>query len=352
MAILFVILLSLIMNALLAAYELAFVSVPKSKLRQLAKNGDMNASSLLALSSTPERILSVIQLGITAVGAIAAAVGGAGAADVIEPYLINHFTFSASLAEATALVFVVTPLTLFTVIFGELVPKSVALKNPLQVAIRLAPLIIILDKLFSPLVTLLENSTKKVLSLMTKESTSDEIPTTGTLEIDTLSPTHQRLVVNMALLESKKITDIMLPWEDATTVDLNQSLERVAQIIFDSGHTRLPVRSNKTVLGILHTKDFMILRDSGERDWSKLVRSFYRVVETDTPIKVLRGLQEMKSHIGIVYSKDDKVLGLVTLEDILEEIVGEIADEDDDREVRKIFSSRSKSRSFPRRHSR
>lgn len=336
-----VVLICLVFNALLAAFEMAFVSVSKSRLKSLSNKGNDKATKLLKMSYTPERVLSVIQLGITLVGAIAAAVGGAEASDFLEPYLINGFNFSETTAEFISLFVVVIPLTFFTVVFGELVPKTLALRSPFRTAMFFTSFVFNLDKLFAPIIFVFEKSTRVVLDYFFPKNSQNSEPLVASVDLENLSPVHQKFVLSMASVETKKMRDIMLPWKKAVTLDLSFEVNRVTRTVFESGHTRLPVCDGDKILGILHTKEFLVLRDSGETSWSNIVRSFYRVKEDESPLNVLRGMQERRSHMGIVFSKDDQVLGLVTMEDILEEIIGDITDEDDDGEIRKLFASKT-----------
>src|SRR5690606_16344386 len=125
----------LILNALLAAYEMAFVSVPKPELRSLARQGNKDAQTLLSLRVNPERTLSVIQIGITLVGVVAAAVGGAGAAESFEPFLMQKLKISKFAAGALSVFLVVLPISFLTVVAGELVPKTLALRNPVKIVL-------------------------------------------------------------------------------------------------------------------------------------------------------------------------------------------------------------------------
>ena len=154
----------LFLNAILAAYEMAFVSVPRPELRKIARSGNKYAKTLLSLRDSPERTLAIIQIGITMLGAIAAAVGGAGASDFIEPYLREKFGFPELLAESIGVIAVVLPITYLSVVIGELVPKTLALRNPTKIVLSGAKWLLIADRILSPIVTLLEWSTKKLLA--------------------------------------------------------------------------------------------------------------------------------------------------------------------------------------------
>jgi putative hemolysin len=337
----------LFLNALFAAYEMAFVALPRPELRGLARAGNKKAQKILVLRENPERTLSAIQVGITLVGAVAAAVGGAGAGETLEPYLIQTFEMPERAAEALALSLVVIPITFLSVVVGELVPKSLALRNPAKIVLAGAGALFVVDRVFSPIISLLEWSTKKILKIFFKKSKAPIATEQGPIEIDSLSDVHQKFMLNMAGIEKRKIKEILLPWVQVDSVQIKASVEEVTQLVVSSGHTRLPVKDEDTVLGLLHAKEFIALKESGGSNWQALVRPVLFVQPSDSALGVMRFLQDKRSHMAVVLGHFGERLGIVTLEDILEEIVGDIFDEDDDGRVRKVYSSKVKSRVIP-----
>jgi putative hemolysin len=342
----------LLLNAVLAGAEIAFVAVNRPLLRQLVREGDKKAKLLLQLRENPERTLSVVQVGITLVGALAGAVGGAGAEELLSPMLETTFGVGEATADTIAIGLVVLPLTYFTVVVGELVPKSFALKNTMGFALRAAPWLSLIDRLFGPIVTLFEWSTKHMLSLLnlirlpsfaggpTPESPREQISDVGdeSIALESLSSQHRQYVMNLVNLERKRMKDIVVLWKHVIHVQQDLPVEQVEDIVLASGHTRIPVSQGADVAGILNTKEFMVLRDAGRGNWSSLVRPAVKL-QADTPLLAgLRLLQERRMLMAIVYAHQI-LLGIVTLEDILEEIVGEIYDEDDDGRLRRMLSA-------------
>ncbi|MBK8201291.1 MAG: HlyC/CorC family transporter [Bdellovibrionales bacterium] len=342
-----IILICLAINALLAAYEMAFVSIPRAELRALSRSGNKHAKILINLRESPERTLSIIQIGITMVGAIAAAVAGAGSGETIEPYLIQTFLLSERSAEALSLFLVVLPITYLSVVIGELVPKTLALRNPARIVLSGAPALLIADQVFSPVITALEWSTQRILKVFFPRSKSTQSTHHTTIEIDSFSPVHQRIMLNMADIERKQIKDIMLPWAQVVAIKLSATLDEVFQFVIHSGHTRLPVKDNGKIVGVLHTKEFIALRELGDANWQFIVRPVVKVQTTDSALGAMRLLQEKKNHMAIVLNAQGERLGIVTLEDILEEVVGDIFDEDDDGRIRKVYAAKIKSRVVP-----
>src|SRR5215216_6513486 len=160
-----IIVVCLLINALLAGAEMAFVAVSKPGLRELVRQGHTKAELLLRLREQPGRTLSVIQIGITMVAALAGAVGGAGAEEVLSPSIETWLGVTENTADTIAIGIVVLPLTYLTVVVGELVPKTLALKHALRFALRIGPWLSLSDTVLGPLVTVLEWSTKQLLKV-------------------------------------------------------------------------------------------------------------------------------------------------------------------------------------------
>lgn len=343
-----IIILCLLVNALLAGAEMAFVAVSKPTLREAVRQGHKRAELLLRLRENPERTLSVIQIGITMVGALAGAVGGAGAEEALSPAIERWLGVTENTADTIAIGLVVLPLTYCTVVVGELVPKTLALKRALTFALTVAPWLSLFDRLLGPLVTVLEWSTKQLLKLFSlwrrrHGETDVKEPSEETVELGLLSQQHRQYVLNLVDLERKRVQDIYLPWERVIAVDAAQSAEEVQTIVVTSGHTRLPVLDGQRVAGVLNTKEFIAFRAAGGEGWTSLIRPAVDMQAKTPLLSGLKLLQDRRSHLGIVYAGQTR-LGIVTLEDILEEVVGDIYDEDDEGTLRRILSSSPKVR--------
>ena len=339
-----IICLCLLFNGLFAAYEMAFVSLSKADLKSLAKNENIQSKTLLRLRESPERTLSIIQVGITLVGALSAAVGGAGANESFEPYLKTQWGLSDGASNLLAIALVVVPLAFLNVVVGELVPKSLALRNPVKLALWGARFVYFLDGLFAPLVGLLEWCTKKILALFFPKHGGFEKGVEGMVDIESLDHHHQQAVLNLAYLENKKVKDIYIKWSQVNFIKTSDSMGDVVLMIFASGHTRLPVvdAQDGDIRGVLHTKEALGLRETGNPKWQMLIRPIIQVQLADTILTVLRLMQKNHSHMAVLETPDKNPLGLVTLEDISEEIWGDIFDEDENSRIKKIFLERVK----------
>jgi putative hemolysin len=333
-----IILICLIINALLSCVEMAFVTVGRPQLREMARTGNRDARRVLVLRENPERTLSVIQIGITLVGALAAAIGGAGAEESLEPILRNRLGMSEGMAEVFGVILVVLPLTYLNVVMGELVPKTIALKNPLRIVIKFSRWLVLFEKGLAPIVTIFEWSTRKVIHTFFRKRKLDQTSPSMTLELDNLSQLTRQYVLNLVSMEIKRVKDIAIPWKEVVAIQSYLPVEEVENIILSSGHTRIPVLEGEEILGVLNTKEFMSWKHTGNNHWATLVRAPVQVQATDTLLKSLKLMQEKKSHLSIVYDQAT-VIGIVTMEDVLEEVIGDIYDEDDDGVVKKVLNT-------------
>lgn len=336
----FVIVICLIINAFLASAETAFIAVSRPTLRALIRQGNEKAKTLLSLHENPERTLSIIQVGITFVGALAAAVGGAGAEETITPWLITHYGLNRALAETLAMLAIVTPLTYVSVVLGELVPKTFALRRPLFLAFKTAPWLSLISRFISPIVGFLEWSTKKIVNLFPAEHIKrEENPNPeNPLELNLLSAPNRQYVLNIFKIEKTTIQNVMVRWSEVTFVEDYQTLDQVENIIISSAHTRLPVVKNNEIIGILNAKEFFAFLKTQQTNWHSLIRPSVKIPNTMHMLSALQIMQRKRVHMAIVYENSIKK-GIVTMEAIFEEIIGDIYDEEDDGTLERILNS-------------
>lgn len=336
-----VIALCLLLNAIFSAVEMAFVTTGKPELRNRVKRGDLKAKRLLSLRENPERALSVIQVGITLVGAISAAVGGAGAEESLAPIIEQRFGLREQLAEIIAVAMIVLPLTYASVVLGELVPKTIALRYPAQVLNFGSSILFLGSRFLGPVLNVFEGSTRFIIRLVLPKLPV-ESPDAHSTELDLAGlTTHQRqYILNLANIETKRVRDALLPWSQVDSITSSTDLSTVLNTVVQSGHTRIPVVDAESLTGILHSKEFLAFVAGGNQDWQSILRPAIIIKPTDELLSVLRKLQEQKRHMAIVIDKN-VLTGILTLEDIMEEVVGEIYDEDDDGLVKKMLSLRA-----------
>lgn len=334
----------LFLNAVLSCLEMAFVTVSRPHIKQLAQKGSIAAQIVLRLKSNPERVLSVVQIGITLVGVISAAVGGAGASDYLEPLFIRRFGLSEDTSEALSILAISIPLTYLSVLLGELVPKSLALRYPIKFALLGGKLLSWMDKALTPLIFLLEVPTKFAMRFVFSKFKSEAtVDLTKEVDLDPLTEAHKQYVFNLLDVDKRTLSDIMVPWEEVTTVDFSEHYFHVLERIRESRYTRIPVTREGSVIGLLHTKEFTSETEVSKLDWTELIRPILKLHPHDRTIWALKQFQANSSQIALI-EKDEVPLGIVTLSDIFEEIIGEIFDEDDN--PRTLLSSNSKIRTM------
>lgn len=325
-----VIALCLLLNAILSCIEMAFVTVSKAHIKKLAASGQVSAQRVLTLKTNPERTLSVLQIGITLVGAISAAVTGAGAEEYLSPQIMAWLNVAEETSEFIAIAIVVLPLTYVSVVIGELVPKSIALRFPLRIALAGGYVLIWLDRIFYPFVILLESSTKFFTKFVFARFRSENaVASSDGVDLDNLSEANRQYVFNLINIDKRIVKDVMLPWEKVTTIYNGSHQHEVLEKIKEDRYTRLPViNMNDEVIGILHTKEFVSESEITKIDWTQLIRSAIFLNPKEPILNALKKLQNNKSHLAIII-QDQKPIGIVTIEDIFEEVVGDLHDEDD-----------------------
>ncbi len=338
----FIVLLCLVVNAFFSAYEMAFVTISREDLSEMEDSKASIAKKLSLFKKKPERTLSVIQIGITLVGAIAAAVGGTGAVESLEPYIVKTYGLSNSIAEAISVTVVIIPLTYFSVVFGELVPKTIALRHPVNVLRFGTNFLAIIDRLLSPIVSFLEISTEfllKILRLNSKIDEVDEIPMS--IDIGGLKGYHQKFVMNLVELKGKKVFRSMIPWEKVLYLNFSDSDEESKNKIYHSSHSRIPVIDGDTLVGILHVKELADISPDSKADWQSIIRPALVISPLEKTLDAFIKMQEQNYHMAVI-REGEEYKGIITIEDIIEEIVGDIRDDLEKSRTSKILSNRSK----------
>lgn len=329
-----IIVLLILLNGILAMSEAAVISARKSRLQQLSNEGSANAQAALELSKSPNRFLSTIQIGITLVGIFSGAFGGATIAETMSNQL-NQVTIIAPYSETIALIIVVTIITYLTLIIGELVPKRLALNSPEKIAATVARPMIFLSSITSPVVTLLSNSTDWFLSILHIKQ-PEEMPVSEE-EIKMLIREGARTgVFNLAerdivertfKLSDKKVNTIMTPRREIVWLNIESTFHALRNKITKNPHSNFPVCANNLdkVLGVINTED--ILRNFLLEEKIDLQKSLHKplfIPETLEAIKVLELFKKSGVHMALVIDEYGNILGILSLTDILEEIVGDI----------------------------
>jgi len=343
MSVLLIVFACITLNAALAALEVAFISASKADVKARAGPNDLRVRWFLRLRETPERSLSAIQVGITLVSIVSGAAGGAGAQELVAPFLQGWLDLSAGTATALAITVVAIPLLMVTVVVGELVPKVLALRHPEHIALAGVRWLRLLDQMFLPVVGSLAWMTRALVTRIPRG------PFGTAWEAGAAEGHVQRhYALDLLDLARRSAREAMVPWSQTVKADVAMSPQSLADLALSSGHTRLPIVRDGDVVGLLHTKELLAFLAAGERDWRTLLRPAVTVAPHDPLLSILQLLQARRSHLGIVMAPDRTPLGVVTLEDILEEVVGDLYDEDDDRAVERLLAARGRAKSAVR----
>jgi len=339
--------LMLVFNAVFAAYEMALASISRAKLQVLVNHKRKGAEEAVYMKDHMEASLAVVQVGITFVGAIAAATGGAGVIQSLSPYLVSQYGIPKFLADLLALVFLIIPLGFLTIVFAELIPKMYALNNKVWVCLTLSPAIKVFTRIFYPVISVFERVVKWIMQLGDKKgyfkNRSEDIP--GLHELTAaaalartsrlIGTREEKIVLSAAQFSSRPVKEIIIPIKDIYTIPIENSLSEALLKAHMDMHTRFPVCSKEndpqSIEGYVNFKDIVAALKLNPDDPSiKGILRPIKTVDKDVPIsQVLEQMIQEKLHIALVTSKTSGVIGMITLEDIIEELVGEIEDEFD-----------------------
>lgn len=330
----FLVLLLIFINAIFVMSEMAIVSVRKVRLQQMANQGDVQARIALALANAPNQFLATVQVGIT----LLAILSGAFGESVFSKQLLQLLSLNPWLApyrEVIATTTAILLITYLTLVIGELVPKRLALNNPERIATAVASPMRFLSKIASPAVHLLNASTDTVLRLLgTRPSTDPQVTEEeikvlieqGT-EAGTFEEAEQDMLNRVFRLSDRRVSGLMTPRPDIIWLDLDDSAETNRQIMVDNAHGQFPVCQGEldNVLGIVQVNDLLSRCLTNQPlDLTAALRRPLYVPESTPGLKILELFKQSGTHIAIVVDEYGVIQGLVTLNDILEEIVGDI----------------------------
>jgi putative hemolysin len=338
-------------NGVFAGYEIALASISMGRLQLLVRENRAGAKAALHMKQNMEASLATMQVVITLVGAIAAAIGGAGAQQRIKPVLMDSFGFSPSLAGFLAITLIVVPLTFVTIMLGELVPKVFAMRHTEWVCLRLSPLMRWFSYVAWPAVWLFEGTVRAMMNWGERRwwkgiGGRPKGEAAALLELRAhaayarasrlIGEKEESIIVGAARLSSRPVREAMLPAEHISMLDLQASLDDSLVTAHLDMHTRFPVAERRSdpqsILGYVNFKDLVaLMRLSRPHDAS--LRAVLRPlpsIRDNLPLGAcLERLIREHTHIALVRDQANQVVGLITLEDILEEFVGDIQDEYD-----------------------
>jgi putative hemolysin len=324
----------ILLNAILAMSEAALVASRKTKLQQEASEGDKSAATALKLMLDPNIFLSTVQIGITLIGVLSGAVGGATISElltakfaeipVLQPY-----------SESLALGLVVMVITILSLWIGELVPKRLALHSPEKIARAVAGPMFFISRVFSPIIRVLSGATDLVLKLMGVKPSIESPITEEELQVliaqgtqaGVFEEAEQDMVEGIFSLGDQRVYSLMTPRTDIVYLDIEDTIEEIRQRIAGCEFSRFPVRQESldSILGIVKARDLLVRSLSGEEIKLKdLLKPAFFIPETMFASRALEVFKEKGTELLLVIDEFGGLQGLLTVNDVLEEIVGQI----------------------------
>lgn len=334
----------ILLNAFFAATEIAVISLNEKKVKARAEDGDKKAVKMLKMIEEPTRFLSTIQIGITLAGFLASAFAADNFAEKLSGFFVRSFDIPAGYSGAvnTVAVIVITLiLSFFTLVLGELVPKRIAMKHKEQLAEAVCGIITFLAAALKPIIWLLTVSTNGVLRLFRIDPNEKEEPVSEediVLMLDagadegSLNQNDIEYIKNVFKLDGMTAEDVMTPRKSVVMIPEGAGTDEILRIIEEEGYSRIPVYSESAdkIVGILYTRDFLLKHSRpGFTPKDAMFQPTF-VPETVHLDVLFKEMQQEHNHIVVVVDEYGVTAGIVTMEDILEEIVGEIWDEQDE----------------------
>ncbi len=332
------------LNAFFAATEIAVISLNEKKVRALADDGNKKAIKMLKIIEEPTKFLSTIQIGITLAGFLGSAFAADNFAEGLSNSIVTTFHLSADKAKiinTVAVVVITIVLSYFTLIFGELVPKRIAMKNKEKLANSVCGIISFLTNILKPIIWFLTISTNTVLRLVGIDPHEKEEPVSeedivlmldagadeGSLDHDDIE-----YIKNVFKLDKLTAEDVMTPRKSVISLTEDATDDEILKIIKEENYSRIPILEddNDSVVGILHTCDYLLKRNDKDFSLKSILMPAVFVPESVSLDVLFKDMQTDHNHMAVVVNEYGETSGIVTMEDILEEIVGEIWDERDE----------------------
>ena len=333
------------LNAVFACAEIAVISMNDTKLARMAEEGDKRAQRLVKLTSQPARFLATIQVAITLSGFLGSAFAAENFSGVLVDWLIGlGVPISPKVLDSIAVIFITIVLSYFTLVFGELVPKQVAMRKAESLALGISGLISGIAKVFAPIVSFLTFSTNSILRLMgidpnavDEEVGEEEIRmmVDAGSEKGTIDHQEREFIQNVFEFDDLCAEDLVTQRMDVTMLDMEDSMEEWKEIIYNTRHTLYPIcdGSVDNIVGILNAKEYFRIEDkSREVIMEKAVRSAYFVPNMIKADALFRNMKKERQPMAIVLNEYGGVIGIVTIHDLVEQLVGDLVYEEGEEE--------------------
>ena len=333
----------ILINAFFAATEIAFISLNDAKIEKQAKEGNKKAKQIKKMLREPSKFLATIQIGITLAGFLSSAFAADAFADDLAPMLQNLIPLGLTAWRNISIILITIILSYFSLIFGELVPKRLAMRNSEKIAFGTIGIIRTISIITAPFVKLLTASTNGVSKLFGISGTDEETVTEEELrmmvdvgeEKGSIKEEERELINNVFEFNDKVVSEIMIHRKDIYAIDINSDIDNILKELDEYKYSRIPVYEENidNIVGMLFIKDLLANVNKKEKvKIAKIIREPYFVSENKPIDELFRDLQKNKHQLAIVLDEYGGTAGLVTMEDIIEELVGNIFDEYDEEE--------------------
>jgi putative hemolysin len=325
-----------LVGGLFAATEMALVSLRESQLRGMAAKG-RRGQRVAQVAANPNRFLAAVQVGVTLAGFLSAAFGAATLADDLSPVL-QSWGLSPGWADPLALVLITILISYLSLVLGELAPKRIALQRAEGFALAVTPALDRFATAMGPVIWLLSRSTDLVVRVLggdprrAREQMTDEELRTLVIEHEALGPEERELIEEVFEAGDRQLREVMIPRTEVAFLDAGLPVERAVAVVAELPHSRYPVvrRSQDDVVGFVHVRDLFDPVVSGRpARVGELAREVTLLPDTMRVLPALTELRRQGRHLAIVVDEYGGTAGIVTLEDIIEELVGDIRDEYD-----------------------
>lgn len=327
-------------NAVFASAEIAVISMNDNRMAKMAAEGDKRAVRLSILTLQPSQFLSIIQVGITLAGFFGSAFAADNFASRLTGFLIGTGVgIPASTLNTISVIVITLILSYFTLVFGELVPKRVAMNNAEKMALFMSGLLYFISKVFKPLVWLLTASTNGVLRLLgidpnagDEEVTEEDIRMMVDVgsEKGSINISEKEMIQNIFEFDNKTAEEVMTHRTEVNILWLDEDDEEWEQKIIESRHSRYPVcdGSADNVLGVLNVKDYFRLKDKSRQNvMDKAIKPAYYVPETVRTDVMFQNMKKTRNHFAVVFDEYGGMSGIITMDDLIEQIVGSFDDD-------------------------
>lgn len=333
------ILLLICINGFFSCAEIAIVSVNKNKLKVLIENNDIRAIRLQKLIDSPSKMLSTIQVAITLSGFLASASAAVGISDKI---IVTLEHLNIPYARQFSVFIITILLSYITLILGELVPKRIGMQNSYKISLKVAGIITFISIIFTPIISILTISTNIVVYILgqKKSKSQDDISKEEILAVinaGTLQDNEKEMLENIIEFDGKLAREIMIPRPSIYAIAHDTIISDLFEMDGITRYSRIPVYDNNldNIIGMLHTKDLIKIPRDSKNTVESIIKEAYFVPDTKKISSLFIEMKTQNKHLAILIDEYGGVSGIVTLEDLLEEVVGEITDEYD-KEVHDI----------------